>query len=258
MTEQPSTEPVLPSRRFDLPRLFQAILRPRSVFASVATETKASWLTPLIVASVTTLLVVIVGGYLKSRAAMMGEVQLPSDFQYWPPQMQEQFMQSQQATQSPAFLYVVPSAGALIGLWLGWLILAGLLHLGSTLVGGRGSMSAALSLTAWASVPFIVRDLLRVVFMFAAGHAIQNSGLSGFVSGTGLVFHLLARTDLFLVWNVILLVIGLKTIDNLSTGKAVGVALGVILLILLVQAGIATLGSNLAASFQGGGGGFYF
>ena len=253
MTEQQLSEPVRPSRRFDLSRLIGVLFRPRSVFASVAGETKPSWLTPLIAASITTLLVVVVGGYLKSRAAMTGQLTLPPDWQYWSPDMQEQFMQSQQATQSPAFLYVVPAAGAMIGLWLGWLILAGLLHLGSTLLGGRGTMNSALSVTGWAAAPFIVRDLLRIVFMLAAGHTIQNYGLSGFASGTGLVFQLLARTDLFVAWNLALLVIGFKTADNLPVGKAVGGALAVIALVMLAQAGMASFGVNLATSFQGVG-----
>ena len=253
MTEQQLSESVQPLRRFDFSRLMGVLFRPRSVFASLAGEARSSWLTPLLVATITTLLVVIVGGNLKSRAAMMGDVQLPPDWQYWTPDMQEQFMQSQQATQSPAFLYVVPAAGAMIGLWLGWLILAGLLHLGSTLLGGRGSMSSALSVTGWATAPFIVRYLLRIVFMFTVGHTIRNSGLSGFASGTGIFFQLLARTDLFVIWNILLLVLGFKAVDNLPTGKAVAGVLVVILLVMLAQAGMASFGANLTSSFQGGG-----
>ena len=42
----------------------------------------------MLVLTVTAVLVVVVTGYLKSRAAMMGEVQLPPQWQYWSPEMQ--------------------------------------------------------------------------------------------------------------------------------------------------------------------------
>jgi hypothetical protein len=252
MTENQNPEPVQPSRRFDLSRLIAVLMRPRQVFTSIASEEKPSWLTPLLVASLTVLLMIVMGGYLKTRAALTAEVALPPDWQYWSTDMQDNFMQGQQVAQSPARLYVLPSVGALIGLWLGWLILSGMLHLGSTLLGGRGSMGSALSVVAWASVPFILRDLLRVVFMLIAGHAIQNAGLSGFASGAGMAFQLLARTDLFVVWNVILLILGLKIVDSLPTGKAIGGIVVIVLLSLLVQAGVASMFANLGSSLQGG------
>ena len=40
------------------------------------------------------------------------------------------------------------------GLKLISLLLAALLHFGSTLLGGRGSMQGALNIVAWASLPF--------------------------------------------------------------------------------------------------------
>jgi hypothetical protein len=129
--------------------------------------------------------------------------------------------------------------------------LAGMLHLGSTLFGGRGSMGSAFNIVAWASVPFIVRDLLRVVFVLAAGHSIQSAGLSGFATGTGMVFQLLARVDLFLVWNVILMCIGLQVADNLPKGKAIAGALIVVLILLLAQAGMAALGASIGTALQG-------
>jgi hypothetical protein len=241
-----------PTPRFNFARLIAVILRPRRAFAEIAGEEKPSWVTPLIVASVTVMLVVIVGGYVKSRAAMMGQVELPTDWQYWTPQMQEDYMAGQQATQSPAFLYVVPAVGALFSLWLGWLILGGLLHLGSTLVGGRSSMGKTLTVVAWASTPFILRDVLRIIFILATGHAIRSTGLSGFTDGSGFVSHLLALADLFVIWNAVLLILGFKIVDNLPTGKAIGAVVAVLLISLLAQAGLATVGSGIGSAFSNG------
>lgn len=210
----------------------------------MASESRATWWTPMLLLSITAILVVVVAGYLKSRAALMGEVTLPPDWQFWTPEMQNNYMQAQQATQGPVFLYIMPMVGSLAGLWVGWLLLAALLHFGSTLLGGRGSMQSALNIVAWASLPFAVRDILRIIFMLAAGHAIMSPGLSGFTSTPGFVSQLFARLDIFLVWQVMLLVIGFALTDGLPCTKAVTGVVVVLLLVLLAQAGLGALGSS--------------
>jgi hypothetical protein len=220
------------------------LFRPRQGFQEMASESHATWLTPMLILTITAVLVIVVAGYLKSRAAMMGEVPLPPDWQYWTPEMQNNYMQAQQATQGPVFLYVMPMVGSLAGLWVGWLLLAALLHFGSTLLGGRGSMQSALNIVAWASLPFALRDILRMIFMLAAGHAITNPGLSGFTTTPGFASQLLTRFDIFLIWQVILLVIGFALTDGLPHGKAVTGVLVVMLLVLFAQAGLGALGSS--------------
>lgn len=210
----------------------------------MTSESRATWITPMLVLSITAILVVVVAGYLKSRAALLGEISLPRDWQYWTPDMQNNYMQAQQATQGPVFMYIIPLLSSLAGLWLGWLLLAALLHFGSTLVGGRGSMQSALNVVAWSSLPFAVRDLLRIVFMLSVGHVINSPGLSGFSTSAGFVSQLLTRADIFLIWNVILLVIGFAIADGLTQGKAVTGVLVVVMLVLLAQAGLGSLSSS--------------
>ena len=237
-----------PVRRFDFSRLLATLLHPRRAFAEMASRSRAVWLTPMLVLSLTTSLAVIVAGYLKSRAALMGEIALPPDWQFWTPEMQNNYMQAQQATQGPVFTYVIPLVGSLVTLWVGWLVLAGLLHLGSTLLGGRGSMQSALNIVAWASVPFAIRDILRMMFMLSAGYVIASPGLSGFAAGAGFLSQLLARTDVFLIWSAILLVIGFGVTDGLPSIKAlVGVVI-VMLIVLLAQAGLGVLSSGLGGA----------
>lgn len=226
------------------------LLRPGAVFAQMAAQGRPSWLMPMLVLSLMLLVRVMVSGYLRLRAASMGEMPLPPGWEWWTPEMQNNYMQAMQATQGPVFVYVIPSISALAGLWLGWIVLSGLLHLASTLLGGRGTMPSALRLLAWASLPLALREGLRVLYMLLAGHAIASPGLSGFVSGTsgGMLFlsHLLQHTDLFFAWRLILLVLGLRRLDGLSTGKAVVAVLVVLLLALVVQAGVGAFFSSLS------------
>ena len=236
------------ARRLDFSRVREIFLHPRQAFQQISSAARATWLTPMLVLSITAALVVFVGGYQKSRAAMMGEVTLPPDWEFWAPEMQDSYMQAQQATQGPTFLYVFPLVGALAGLWVGWLLLAGLLHFGSTLLGGRGSMQSALNVVAWASLPFALRDLLRVIFMLSTGHAIISPGLSGFAASAGFLSQLLMRFDIFLIWNIVLLVIGFGIAEGLSRGKAVTGVLVVILLVLFAQAGLGALLSGMGGT----------
>lgn len=237
-----------PTRRFNMPRVFAVFFKPRAAFGEMASEARATWSTPMLLLTLTATLVVIVGGYFRTRAAMMGEVVLPPGWEWWTPEMQNNFMQAQQATQGPVFMYIMPLVGALAGLWLGWLVFAGLLHLGSTLLGGRGSMQGALNVVAWSYLPFAVRDLLRVVFMLIAGHTISSPGLSGFAGGSSLLAQILERTDIFLIWNIILLMIGFSVLDGLPKGRSLAIVLIVVALVLLAQAGLSMLGSGLGGS----------
>jgi hypothetical protein len=244
MTE--STSPI-PTRRFNFARILEALFHPGRTFGLIVEEAKPSWLTPMLVLSLSASLAVIVSGYLKARAAMMGEVQLPPDWQYWTPDMQNNFMQAQQATQGTTFVYIIPLVSNLVALWLGWLILSGLLHLGSTLLGGRGSMPMALNIVGWANLPFMVRDVLRVIFMLIAGHAIASPGLSGFAGAGIFLSKILARVDIFFIWNAILLVIGFSISEGLPKNKAIIGVVVVLLVILLVVAGAGALTSSIGS-----------
>lgn len=234
-----------PTSKFNFSRILAVLIKPRQAFAEIAGETGSSWLTPMLTLSLTGLLTVIVSGYLKVRAAMMGNISLPPDWQYWSPTMQENWMQGQQSMQGPVFVYIIPFVFAMVGLWLGWLILSGLLHLGSTLLGGRGSMSGALNVVGWAYLPFMARDLLRVVYMPLAGHAIVSAGLSGFASNAVFWAQILSRVDIFFIWSAVLLIIGFGASDGLSKGKSTTGVVIVLLILLLAQAGLGALTSSI-------------
>ncbi len=234
---------------FDFKRLLAFLLHPRQEFGTLAGQRIAAWLPPMVFLSVCSLLTVLVSGFLRTRAAAMGEITLPVDWQWWTPDMQNNYMQAMQATQGPVFLYIIPAVTGLAALWLGWGLLSGLLHLASTLLGGRGSMTSALNIMAWASLPFALRNLLRILFMLIAGHPIVSAGLSGFVTGSegGALFlaNLLKQVDLFLIWRVLLLILGFAIVDALPRGKAIVGVVVIVLLALLAQAGLGALSSSL-------------
>ncbi len=230
--------------RFEFKKILTCIFHPRQGMVSVAEAEKSTWLLPMLVISILFLIRTIVSGYFQAHAAAMGQVTLPVDWQYWSPQMQNNYMQAQQATQGPVFVYVIPAALGLVRFWLGWLIVAGLTHLTSTFFGGRGKMGTALNVVAWACLPFAIRDLVRIIFMLVVKHTIASPGLSGLVA-VPFLSKLLESVDLFFVWFAILLILGIKRADNLPAGKAAASVAIALLVVLLAQAGLGTLISNL-------------
>lgn len=247
---EPNQQPQ-PVRRFDLRHLITIFTKPRQTFTDLASEARAKWLTPMLVLTLSTILVVLVSGVMNTRAAAMGEIELPPDWQYWSQDMQDNYMQAQQSRQGPLFIYILPMLGSLTGLWLGWFVFSGLLHLASTILGGRGSLRGTLNVVAWASMPYLIRDVLRIVYILAVNSAISNPGLSGFAGGSGFLSGMLARTDVFLVWYIFLLAIGVAISEGLPRGKAFAGVVVLVLAVLLIQAGIGALGSNLGLSLVG-------
>ena len=246
----------LPQNRNGLHLIPDMLLHPRQAFAQIGVENKRAWVAPLLLLSLTTLAALLVNSYFVSRAAMSAPPELPPDWQYWSPEMQNDFMQAQQATQSPTILYVIPAVLGLAKLWLGWVILGGLLHMVSTLMGGRETITDALNIYAFSILPFALRDVLRVVFVWSVQHPIQKAGLSGFVAdgamGSPFWGQILANFDLFLVWHAVVLVIGFQVFANLPRKKALAVVLTVLAISLLVQAGLGTLGIRIGGMLSPG------
>jgi len=115
------------------------------------------------------------------------------------------------------------------------------LHLVVTLLGGRGETVYSVNLVAWASLPFVVRDLVRIVAMLASGELIESTGLSGFAppdpsGGVTYLAALLSVIDIYLIWHVLLLITGVRAGNGLSLRKAAGGVLVTIGLVVAFQA----------------------
>jgi hypothetical protein len=199
---------------------------------------------------------VLLAGSIRQAAAASGNITLPPDFQWYSPEQQAQIMQAMQAMQGPVFTYVFPAIGALLAIWLGWLVLGGLLHLALTLLGGRGETGAAMNIVAWASLPYAIRDLVRIGSMLVDRQLIQSPGLAGFapVSQTGpsdmnlYLAALFGLIDIYVIWQVILLVIGVRAANGLAPSKSVAAVLVVVLLVLGLQALLVFLGARFGAT----------
>ncbi len=239
-------------RRLHFEWVFQALFRPVQSFRAIVSSPSDTWLTPILLLTLTALVAVLVAGPLRREAVLNAPPQLPPDFQYYTPEQQAQVLQAQQATAGAAFTHLFPALGALTRVWGGWLITGALLHLITTLLGGRATMRSLMNRVAWAGLPFALRDAVRIVYMWASHRLIASPGLSG-LAGSGQATlaatgtALLALVDLYLVWHVLLLVAAVRAESDPGSRKAWIAVVVAQVVLLILQAVPAALIARLSA-----------
>lgn len=226
-------------RRLHFEWVLPLFFRPARTLKTVVERDHPVWQTPLLILSVLAIVVVLVGAPIRTQLSQqVGE--LPPDFQYWPPDQQEQYFASQANKANPLFIYLFPALGALIGIWLSWFLLGSILHLALTLSGSRGTSRQAINLVAWASLPFAIRSIVTILAILINKRLIEAAGVSGFIAADAEGFAsfmrvLLAFVDIYLIWQVILLMVGSLPLTGLSRGKAWTAVLISVLLMLVLQ-----------------------
>lgn len=224
--------------RFDL--ILPLFIHPRATLGRIAAANGAVWQVPILLLALAAVMRAFVEGGL-SAAAVDGELTLPPGFEYYTPEQMAQFQQAATATNNPTFNYILPALGALAGVIAVWLILGWLLHLVLTLLGGRGTSQATINVVAWASLPLLLRYAIQIGSMLVTRTAISAPGLSGFAPAeTGflaaLISSVLSQIDIYLVWQTILLVIGVRLVSQLPAARCWLAVLLVLALVMILRA----------------------
>jgi hypothetical protein len=238
-------EEVLPLQRprgFHLEWLAPLFYKPRQTISRALERGNSTWIAPLLLLTILALVTILVAGPLRQAAVANGPQTLPPDFQYWSPEQQNQYMQSAAASSGPTYVYVIPFIGELARIWLSWLIFAAILNLLLIIAGTRSDMTMTLNLVAWASLPFAIRYLVQIGSMLITHQVIANPGLAGFapVEPQGFSLYLsqiLPFIDIYLVWMLVLVIVGLLPLSGMTWGKALLCVL-ISLLILLALDGL--------------------
>ncbi len=234
--------------------VFPLFFKPRATLEKVSGQEKGVWLTPLLILCTLAVIAVLVAGPISQQAALSGG-NLPPDFQYWLPEEQERYLASQASMTGPVSLYVFPALGVVAGIFIRWFLLGSILHLILTLAGSRSSNTSALNLVGWASLPLALRSLVQIIGMLTSRSLISKPGLSGFAAAdatgaTAFLGAILALVDIYLIWQIILLLVGVVPMSRLAKGKAWVLTLVAVAILL----SLAALPGFISASLSGGGG----
>lgn len=236
MSEEPT-----PTVKWSLLRLLGGVItRPATTFAHLREHQLRTWWLPAALVVLCTVLPLVAGLSAANQqtpgpADIMpieksGAVIIDSEMAGRPP------METPTPTSA---LSALPVAGAVVGTTLTWLIWGGALYLASVFLGRSSGFKPMFRLTVWAWLPYAVRGLTQALYIWSTGNAITNTGFSGFVidsnstqiippgPGTLALAGILGRVDIFLVWNLMLLVIGLTAFTNLPRRKSITAVLTV-------------------------------
>ncbi len=247
--------------------LWGIIARPRATLELVHERGGPRLWLPIVVALVFVLLPVLAAAPITTEQAREAVIAAEEDLgERWEDMelsadQQAQVEQMMGVVASPLITVVFPAVANLILRGVGWLAWAGALYLAAMALGGRSTFEQMLRIVVWAWVPYAIRGLLQTVYIVAAGQLITYPGLSGLVRpassaadvlraapslGQTLLTSLFSRVDLFLFWNLALLVIGVIVTTHLPRRKAILVTLGVWLILTAVMMMPSAVGSLFA------------
>lgn len=131
--------------------------------------------------------------------------------------------------------------GGMVAPFLGAALAAAILHFLATVMGGQQGFVEMLTVVSWSRVPLVIGGALRLAHGLVAGFDPSPRGLAGFVEGSHFAGPLLAQVELWNLWMLVLLFLGVRAVARLSRGKAlaaVGLLLG--LWLLAGEAGVLT------------------
>lgn len=230
-----------PARGWRFGWVLPILFRPRATMRRIVENAHPTSRTPLTLVVLAAVIHALVAGSIRAAAAAAGEVSLPQGFEFYTPEQQAQFMQAATATNNATFNYVLPAAGAALGVIVLWLLIGGLLHLVLTLFGGRGTSRSALNVAAWSFIPLLLRYVIQIVAMLMTDSLVASPGLAGFApAGEGFfnafLAGILSHVDIFLLWQIVLLWIGVHLSSRLPLLKSLLAVLATMLIVLALRA----------------------
>lgn len=248
-------EPPQANERRSLGRLLFGIIdRPANTFKAVlARRNWTMWLVPLLILIAGLAIFSVINlPHAQELAREQAERQLAS----LPAEQAEMARATMETTLStPVMLATTIGFGSLV-LLIGVLAQATFLYFSALIAGGDDmNFGSVFTMSSWTKLPQALNFLVQAGFVAFTRSAISYPGLSVLV-GTGdlmtdarnPLFVLLGRIDLFWLWHLVLVVIGLAVVARISRGKAL--VLTVIYAALAL--GITVLPTLLFGSMMGG------
>lgn len=208
--------------------LVSIIDRPAATMSYVGKKPGWAWLTPALLVLVGLAVFSVVAAPLTSELALRQAQQQMAGL---PPQQAEQAAAQVEKFTSPTVMAVSGTVGGLVALAVIWLVAAGVLYFLGLVAGGEASFAQSFAILAWSWLPYSLRNLILAAYVAYSGKMI-NQGLS-FLVATGdqikdaanWLYVLLSQFDLFYLWHLVLVIVGLVAVGRLSKVKATIVGL---------------------------------
>lgn len=231
--------------------IFGIIDRPHATFQTIAVWSKWTlWLTPLLI------FILCLAVWLTVQAPYQVELarqQAQQQLATLPAGQAEAARSMMETTLSLPFMLGTGLVFGGAALVIGILAQAVFLYFASLVLGGEANFGAIFRISLWSRFPIAIGLLVQAGFIAFTQSMIHYPGLSFWVGTSDFIqdaqnplYVLLGQLDLFWLWQVLLLVIGLAVAARLGKGKAVvlvlvysALSLGISVLPTLMFAGMA-------------------
>jgi hypothetical protein len=208
--------------------LVSIIDRPAVTMSHMGKKPGWAWVMPALLVLVGLVVFSVVTAPLTSELALrQAQQQLAS----LPPQQAEQAATQVERFTSPPMVAAFSVVGGLVALVVIWLLGAGILYFLGLVAGGEANFAQSFAILTWSWLPYALRNLIMAAYVAYSGKLL-NPGLSSLVAtgdqakdAANWLYGLLSQVDLFYLWHLILVIVGLAAVGRLSKVKATIVGL---------------------------------
>jgi len=248
-----SLEAVPETRLNPFSTLIGVMFRPHRTFTLMREAERGYWwvVAVLAVLSVIVLVAAQIPAYSKlSGGVAVSEAQSSNDSSNQPAQVQ-------QAGGISNFLIVSRLVGNLIGLGITYLIRATILYLLGLSFGGRATFKQIFRMAVWTTLPDVIRNFVGAAAVLATGN-VPSRGLSyifsstEYVGASKILIAILEGIDVYLIWSLVLIAVGVAATYQLSRIKSWVVTLIYWIIGLLFTIGGAAIGQVTSSLGRGG------
>jgi hypothetical protein len=241
------------------------LIRPKATFGYLKDNHKRAWWLPAILVVVLTVAPLIVAPRQSSpeTAPVMEEAIISGSKGVIVEPGAMSSMETPPTTPTSGAPGIMALGSALLGTPVAWLIWGGALSLASVFLGRSSSFGQMFRLVVWTWLPYGIRGLVQTIFILVTGNTIVNAGLSGFVvdksvqsiispgPGQLALASILGRVDIYLIWHLLLVSVGLMAFTNLTRKKAWTATLAIWLVLALLGIVPAIFGGMLGGILDG-------
>jgi hypothetical protein len=232
--------------------LVGVVIRPKVTFERMRDATVGHWWVVAVLAVLALVLLSIATVPLEAEAArnaLQAQQESSETTQELSEEQQAQMQQVQDIVSSQAVLGGISVGFGIIGLVISYLVRAGFVFLLGLALGGRATFKQVWRMAIWTTLPEVLRTVVSAITTFATGSP-SAPGLSYMLTSEEInalpyVATLLQSIDIYLVWSLALLAIGLYVTSQLSRGKSALVALAYWLFLLAFSLGGTAIGQAL-------------
>jgi hypothetical protein len=242
----PNTETKLTPFRI----LSGVIIRPRATFERLREAKRAHWWLVFILTMVSAIL--LAAATSAAQASMMQG--------FTPPEGMEGVEMPAAAVQSSPILTIAGTAlGSIVSTLAGYLLIVLVVFAFGLVLGGKATFKQVVNVSIWTTLPYAVRGLVQAIASFVTGN-VAVSGLSGVLTtmesaSLPLLATVLGKIDVYTIWSLVLLTIGVSVLYKLSKGKTLIIVISYVVIALGLTLALNAAISAISSLFGGGNGG---